>query len=103
MLSTAPRHCIKTLPLLQAYKFSYLLRIFTGGGDKVINILDKKLKKLAKIVMDELIPDAVMPKIRSICLKEDGSKLLVGTFGSEIYELTPRYYSISLASSALPI
>ncbi len=66
------------------------LSIFTGGGDKIINILDKKLKKLCAIKMDELIPDAVMPKLRSIQMKEDGSKMLVGTWGSEIYELTPR-------------
>ena len=33
------------------------------------------------------MPKACMPKIRSICVSKDNKKLLVGTYGSEIYEL----------------
>ena len=30
---------------------------------------------------------AAMPRVRSICLSKDNKKLLVGTYGSEIYEI----------------
>jgi len=33
------------------------------------------------------MPDAIKPEIRSLCLSNDNKKILVGTFGSEIYEL----------------
>jgi hypothetical protein len=36
--------------------------------------------------MNIMIPDAIEPKIRSICMNEEGKSLVVGTFGSEIYE-----------------
>jgi len=31
-----------------------------------------------------------MPRIRSICTDKKNSKILVGTFGSEIYELVAK-------------
>jgi len=36
-----------------------------------------------------IIPDALMPRIRSICMSENNKKMLIGTFGSEIHELIP--------------
>ena len=63
--------------------------IFTGGRDNCICILDKKGKVLNKIDMEKLTEGkAIWPRIRSLCVSKDNKKLLVGTFGSEIYELT---------------
>jgi len=36
--------------------------------------------------VDRIIPDALMPRIRSIDINKKENKMLIGTFGSEIYE-----------------
>ena len=64
--------------------------MFTGGRDNCICILDSDLSmdSLIKINLERLIDSALMPRVRSVCLNKKGDTLLVGTFGSEIYELT---------------
>jgi len=42
---------------------------------------------LFKINLSKLIDNALYPRLRSICLNDKADTLLVGTFGSEIYEL----------------
>jgi len=46
------------------------------------------MDSLIKINLERLIDSALMPRVRSVCLNKKGDTLLVGTFGSEIYELT---------------
>lgn len=37
--------------------------------------------------MNSILPNALMPRIRSIDVNKKGDKMLIGTFGSEIYEI----------------
>ena len=73
--------------ILKLINFQYF-RILTGSRDGKIVILDKKCKVLGTIKLTSLVPDALLPRIRSICVSKDNKKMLIGTFGSEIYEMT---------------
>jgi hypothetical protein len=46
-----------------------------------------KGKEVYNIDLKELVKEATMPRIRSVCTNKENDTLLVGTFGSEIYEL----------------
>ena len=63
--------------------------MFTGGRDNCVCILnsDLDMDSLIKVNLERLIDEALMPRVRSICLNKKGDTMLVGTFGSEIYEL----------------
>ena len=84
MLSIVPR-ISKFIPEALFTLFSVL----TGGRDDCICILDSDLNEnsIIKINVQKLIDSALMPRVRSLCLNKKSDTILVGTFGSEIYEL----------------
>jgi microtubule-associated protein-like 6 len=54
-------------------------------------MIDKSSKKAVRAInLVKKIPKALMPRIRSICINKTNNKILVGTFGSEIYELVAK-------------
>ena len=57
------------------------------------------LKKLLNTLPKEV--RGLMPAVRSICLNDKADTLLVGTFGSEIYELKSSKYSTNSLSHLL--
>ncbi len=62
-------------------------RILTGGRDAKVNILDKHFAVLMCIDMADKSYGSISPGIRALSLDRMGKNLLVGTFGSEIFEL----------------
>ena len=64
-----------------------LRRILTGGRDAKVNILDKQFAVLMCIDMADKAYGSISPGIRALSLDRMGKNLLVGTFGSEIFEL----------------
>jgi hypothetical protein len=57
----------------------------------MINVLDKSYSPIFKIQLDQIVKNPVAPKIKSICVSNDQKRtIIVGTFGSEIYELSPK-------------
>ena len=80
---------LKQLPA-NSGRESRLFSVFTGSRDLKINILDPKKKYKIINSIDMMVitnGDAIMPRVRSICINANQDKMLVGTFGSEIYEL----------------
>jgi len=66
--------------------------IVTGAADEVITILDKgTYATLLKFSFDSVVKTAIAPKIKSVCFAPDQKTLLVGTYGSEIYEISTKY------------
>ena len=61
--------------------------ILTGGRDEKVNILDKHFSVLMSIDMNDKVYDSIAPSVRALSLDRMGKNLLVGTLGSEIYEL----------------
>lgn len=61
--------------------------ILTGGRDAKVNILDKHFSVLMSIDMNDKVYDSIAPSVRALSLDRMGKNLLVGTLGSEIYEL----------------
>eukprot|EP01022_Parablepharisma_sp_SALTPOND_P009431 TRINITY_DN1391_c0_g1_i1.p1 TRINITY_DN1391_c0_g1~~TRINITY_DN1391_c0_g1_i1.p1 ORF type:complete len:2151 (-),score=139.11 TRINITY_DN1391_c0_g1_i1:21-6473(-) len=61
--------------------------ILTGGRDAKVNILDKQFNLIMTIDMSDKAYGSISPGIRALSLDRMGKNLLVGTFGSEIYEL----------------
>ena len=72
----------------------FFVSIFTGSRDSKINILDKKYKIVNTIDVAKVAFHPIAPKIRSICLNREENKMLVGTFGSEILEISSEAFSI---------
>ena len=62
-------------------------RIFTGGREGTIRIHDFNLENMHVFDLNQPQYESVCSSIRSICLSSDKTTLLIGTFGSEIYEL----------------
>lgn len=61
--------------------------VFTGGRDGVINVLSNpQLQKIFSFSIDEKYA-SVNPVVRALCLSETKKNLLIGTQGSEIYEI----------------
>jgi len=50
---------------------------------------------VCKINLKTDLDGALCPKVRSLCVSNDNKKILVGTFGSEIYELSTNDSSFS--------
>ena len=61
--------------------------IMTGGQDSVIKILDKGYAPLVAYNADQNIKFSLYPAIRSLCFSGDFKNILIGTLGSEIYEI----------------
>jgi len=66
--------------------------VLTGGRDFKINFLDTKgsYKVLLSVKIPETVKGALQPEIKSVSISPDYKSLLVGTAGSEIYELTTK-------------
>jgi len=62
-------------------------RILTGGREGTIRILDLNLESIQTIDLNQPQYESVCSSIRSLTLSPDSSTLLIGTYGSEIYEL----------------
>jgi hypothetical protein len=53
-----------------------------------VKVLDNKnCSEILRINCKELLKNSMHTSIRSVCLSQDSRKLLIGTYGSEIYEL----------------
>lgn len=77
--------------------------VLTGGRDCVINILNKSYKTVNRIDMKKSIPDSITPMVRSLCINDicenkSSEKILVGTYGSEIYEFVNKNQNFELSS-----
>mmetsp|Transcript_12674 Transcript_12674/g.39131 ORF Transcript_12674/g.39131 Transcript_12674/m.39131 type:complete len:624 (-) Transcript_12674:4574-6445(-) len=59
--------------------------VLTGGKDGRVRQWSHKLDPGANFDLTEI---GLNPTVRSVCLSSDGAKLLVGTGGNEIYELS---------------
>lgn len=66
--------------------------ILTGGRDCKVIFLDTKgnYKILLVVKVPETVKGALMPEIKSVALSPDLKSILIGTCGSEIYELTTK-------------
>ena len=65
--------------------------IVTGGKDNVVNLLDKtSYAVVQKVELDKLLQGAIAPQIRSASYSVDNKSIIVGTYGSEIYELSTK-------------
>lgn len=62
-------------------------RIFTGGREGTIHLLSMSLENLHIFDLNQPQYESISSSIRSLCLSPDKSKILIGTYGSEIYEL----------------
>lgn len=63
--------------------------IFTGGNEGKIHILDK-LYNIIVVIDERTFKDSLCPKIRSIAVSPNNRQLIVGTYGSEIFELNTK-------------
>lgn len=61
--------------------------VLTGGKDCLVKILDKNYIPLVVYIADQNIKLSVNPSIRSLCFSSDLKCILIGTLGSEIYEI----------------
>lgn len=83
---TIPKHKGPLDALYVSKKF-----VITGGSDGIVLVLDKKsYDTINTITLKQLSSDAVMPKIRAAATDESDTRIIVGTYGSEIYRLTTR-------------
>eukprot|EP01017_Pseudomicrothorax_dubius_P040457 TRINITY_DN6328_c0_g1_i1.p1 TRINITY_DN6328_c0_g1~~TRINITY_DN6328_c0_g1_i1.p1 ORF type:complete len:614 (+),score=151.97 TRINITY_DN6328_c0_g1_i1:60-1844(+) len=65
--------------------------ILTGGKDSKVNFLDRtNYAVLLSVSIAESVKLSRCPKVRSVCLARDGKTMLVGTFGSEIFEVSTK-------------
>lgn len=61
--------------------------VFTGGRDAIVKIFDKSLTELMKINVATPDFSSISPEPRNITLDPTKANLIIGTFGSEIYEV----------------
>ena len=61
--------------------------IVTGGKDSWVHILDSSLQKLKSFNVSGPEFASVSPQVRAACLNSDGSKLVIGTWASEVFEV----------------
>ncbi|KRX05725.1 WD40-repeat-containing domain [Pseudocohnilembus persalinus] len=64
--------------------------LLVGGRDSKVIIYDKGLNQLVKISIDDLFKDSFSSQIKSLHLSADNKNLVIGTSGSEIYQLTTK-------------
>lgn len=74
------------------------LGLVTGSKDGVVKLWDSKLSPIRTFDMSEAIPTPHRPPVRSVCWDSVRGTVLVGTQGSEIYELTTANLSVALLS-----
>ncbi len=82
----------KTLDCITLFDDMYvhsvtLNRILTGGRDAKINFLNKSLSSIMTIDVSGKNFASISPLVRNITVSADKKHLVVGTFGSEIYEV----------------
>lgn len=61
--------------------------VLTGGKDSLIKILDKNYTPLIVYMAEQNIKFSLSPMIRALCFSSDYKSILIGTYGSEIYEI----------------
>ena len=61
--------------------------IVTGSKDGLVHITDHSFNKVHSFDFNSSEYESVCPMIRSASLSDDNTKLIVGTFASEIYEV----------------
>ena len=61
--------------------------MFTGGRDGTLFILSKNYEEIQAVKIKEKCPDSLCASVRAVYADLPNSKLLVGTLGSEIYQL----------------
>jgi len=60
----------------------------TGGKDGRINILNiRTYEVIVSADMNTILSDSECTSVRSVCFDNKSTKLLIGTYGSEIYEI----------------
>jgi len=74
---------------------------FTGGSDCKVNILDKTFNVLVKIDCEEIFKHSMNAEVRSICITSDNKNIIIGTYGSEIWELTTKDAKLTPSSKFL--
>ena len=62
--------------------------LISGSKDGIVKMWDRKLAPTRAFDMTEAIPTPFRPAIRSVCWDDTRGVILVGTQGSEIYEIT---------------
>mmetsp|Transcript_11841 Transcript_11841/g.21676 ORF Transcript_11841/g.21676 Transcript_11841/m.21676 type:complete len:2327 (-) Transcript_11841:669-7649(-) len=70
--------------------------IITGSKDGVVKLWDTKLSPIRTFDMTEAIPTPHRPPVRSVCWSPERATVLIGTQGSEIYEITTENQSTVL-------
>ncbi|CAK9107654.1 Echinoderm microtubule-associated protein-like 6 (EMAP-6) (Echinoderm microtubule-associated protein-like 5-like) [Durusdinium trenchii] len=74
------------------------LGVVTGSKDGVVKIWDAKLSPLRTFDMTEALPTPHRPAVRSVCWDGHRGVILVGTQGSEIFEVTTENQSVAVLS-----
>ena len=74
--------------------------VVSGSKDGVVKLWDGKLTPLRTFDMTEAFPVPHLPAIRSVCWDDANGVVLVGTQGSDIYEITTENQSIVRISTA---
>jgi microtubule-associated protein-like 6 len=62
--------------------------LVTGGKDGVIHVLNSALEKVKSFDVKSAEYQSLNHQVRAACLNEDRTKLVLGTFASEIFEVT---------------
>ncbi|MFN9906735.1 MAG: hypothetical protein ACK56F_11535 [bacterium] len=61
--------------------------IISGGRDQCICISNPEtLQRISQFDLKKVILNSVCLDVRSVCLAEDAKTVLIGTYGSEIFE-----------------
>ena len=63
-----------------------------------INILDKNYSILLKLHADEFFKQSINCEIRSLQFSVDNKNIIIGTFGSEIWEISTKDAKISIST-----
>jgi len=62
-------------------------QLITGGKDGQVRIWSSELEPTKTFDLKDLGTAAISTSIRSVCVDVDNTRILVGTYGSEIYEI----------------
>jgi microtubule-associated protein-like 6 len=72
--------------------------LLVGSKDHKITIFSKDLQQQVKINLDEVLKQAIDPEVRALTLNPETRTIVVGTFGSEIHELTTKDNKINIST-----
>jgi hypothetical protein len=61
--------------------------VITGGRDGMVLVFDKTYNKVTEIDCKKLLETSVLPGLRAIFVHPTQPLILLGTLGSEIYEI----------------